>query len=127
MLVVEKKHHIRVEMVGEGTDRIVEIIKREYPDAEIFPNPEQDFDTDEFIPVEETGLYQDMKRKWHGGITLRIRRENAEMTLDELSEKTGIAVSNLSAMENGRRPMGVRTAKRLAAVFDVPVDDFVQT
>ena len=48
------------------------------------------------------------------GKGLRIRRENQGMTLDQLAAKTGIAQSNLSAMENDKRTIGVTTAKKLA-------------
>jgi DNA-binding XRE family transcriptional regulator len=74
----------------------------------------------------ETKWYKDTKAAWHPGITLRIRRENAGLTQARLAQLAGLTVSNISAMENGRRPIGLAVAKRLAAALDRSVSDFVE-
>ncbi|WP_287283516.1 helix-turn-helix transcriptional regulator [Treponema sp.] len=43
-----------------------------------------------------------------------VCRENKGWTQKELSERTGIAIPNISLMEAGKRPIGARTAKKLA-------------
>ncbi len=45
-------------------------------------------------------------------------RGREELTQLELARRMGISRSNLSAMENGKRPIGKEMAKRLAAALD---------
>ena len=59
------------------------------------------------------------------GRILRLQREQLELTLDELSLKTGIPKGNLSTMENGKRPIGLKTAKILAKALGVNYKAFV--
>lgn len=42
---------------------------------------------------------------------------------DKLAVKTGINAGNLSGYNTGRRPLGVRTARRIAAALDVTIYD----
>jgi transcriptional regulator with XRE-family HTH domain len=46
-------------------------------------------------------------------------RDNAGLTLAGLSRRSGIAKSHLSDMENGKRAIGPRTAKKLAKALGV--------
>lgn len=48
------------------------------------------------------------------GESLRIMRELQEFSQNKLAEKTGIAQSTISAIENGRVNLGVERAKELA-------------
>ena len=48
------------------------------------------------------------------GESVRIIRELQELSQNELSERTGIPQSTLSAIENGRVNLGVERAKVLA-------------
>ena len=59
------------------------------------------------------------------GRVLHLQREQLELTLDELSRKTGIPKGNLSTMENGKRPIGLKTAKILAKALGVHYRAFV--
>lgn len=52
---------------------------------------------------------------------LKRLRTKAGMTLEELSEKTGISVSQISRYESGERDPYLRHLRALAEVFDVPV------
>ncbi|KAB0670340.1 helix-turn-helix transcriptional regulator [Geobacter sp. FeAm09] len=50
---------------------------------------------------------------------LRGARSKAEMTQTRLSELTGIPQRHISEMEQGKRPIGRETAKKLATALDV--------
>lgn len=54
-----------------------------------------------------------------GGICIRGGRTKEGLTQVELSELTGIPQRHLSEMENGKRPIGKETAKKLAEVLKV--------
>lgn len=56
---------------------------------------------------------------------LKEQRRRMGFTLAELSNLTGIAVSNLSAMESGKRPIGLAIAKKLAKALKIDYRVFV--
>ncbi len=64
-----------------------------------------------------------VKAKTHTSITpgeaIRITRELQELSQNELAELTGIAQSNLSALENGTRQLGRDRAILLAKALHV--------
>ena len=50
---------------------------------------------------------------------LKTQREKMGFSLSELAKKTGLAKSNLSAMENDKRPIGLKVAKMLSQVLGI--------
>jgi len=56
---------------------------------------------------------------------LRGARSKAEITQTRLSELTGISQRHISEMEQGKRPIGKETAKKLAAALDVDCGVFL--
>ena len=54
-----------------------------------------------------------------GGISIRGGRGKEGLTQKQLAELTGIAQHHISEMENGKRPIGKETAKKLAAALNV--------
>jgi transcriptional regulator with XRE-family HTH domain len=62
----------------------------------------------------------DLKQvKGTSGDVIRTFRKNFDITQKELSEVTGIAHSNLSAIENDRIEIGFRRAFLIAAAFGI--------
>ena len=56
---------------------------------------------------------------------LREQRKRMLYTLSKLSELTGVPKSNLSAMENSKRPIGVKMAKTLSKALKVDYKVFL--
>lgn len=56
---------------------------------------------------------------FHGGHALRGARYREDVSQRQLAKLTGVSVQNISAMENGRRPVGKEMAKRLGKVLHV--------
>lgn len=54
-----------------------------------------------------------------GGVCIRGGRGKEGLTQKQLAELSGIAQHHISEMENGKRPIGKETAKKLAAVLKV--------
>ncbi len=50
---------------------------------------------------------------------LKEQRKRMGLTLAHLSQLTEIAVPNLSAIESGKRPIGIATAKKLAKALKI--------
>ena len=54
-----------------------------------------------------------------GGVSIRGGRGKEGLTQKQLAELTGISQHHLSEMENGKRPIGKETARKLAAALKV--------
>jgi DNA-binding XRE family transcriptional regulator len=94
---------------------LVAVLKKAIPGVTITPEP--DFIADEFVKPDDIPWLREIRENWHPGDTLRIRRENAEMTQSQLSAKAGVSIPNISAIECGKRVVGPRTAKKLASAL----------
>lgn len=57
-------------------------------------------------------------------ILLRGARKKESMSQEELSRKTGIAITNISKMENGERGVGPTVAKKLSKVLKISAKVF---
>lgn len=126
MLAVEKTHRINVCIYGRGSERVASVLRRNIPGLKILPGgAKMSAGGKKRSEVSKSRWYKNIAERMTGGDILRIRRENSEMTQAELSEKTGIAIPNISLMEAGRRAIGVRTAKKLAAALECDVSDFI--
>lgn len=119
MQVVEKKRHIDFTMYGSGLALVKEALLNAYPDIQFKENSDEDF-----ISSKESAVLKDIKEKMTAADVLSIRRENKGLTQKQLSEMTGIAVPNISQMENGSRKIGKVNAKKLAAALDCDASDF---
>lgn len=60
------------------------------------------------------------------GGELRRLRKNSRLTLVEIGEKTGLSVSFLSDIERGRTKPSLDTLEKLAAVYQVNVNDILK-
>lgn len=78
----------------------------------------------DFIPAEEVFAELDA-RYTKPGVMLQGVRAREGLTQAEFAEMIGVTQSNLSSMENGRRPIGKKIAKRIEAMFDVHFSYFL--
>jgi putative transcriptional regulator len=53
----------------------------------------------------------------------RLRFEHGEMTQQELGELVGVTRQTVNAIELGKYSPSLEVAFRIAAVFDLPIDD----
>ena len=54
-----------------------------------------------------------------GGVAIRGGRGKEGLTQKQLAELTGIAQHHISEMENGKRPIGKETARKLAKALNI--------
>ena len=110
MLVHVKTPLIDVQVSGLGTELVIDTLRRTYGQVDVS-------DDDEAVPIRDTDWYKSTKAALSQGDLLATYRENSGLTLDQLATKSGIPKSNLSEMENGKRPIGPRIARKLAVAF----------
>ncbi|MBS1958419.1 MAG: helix-turn-helix transcriptional regulator [Bdellovibrionales bacterium] len=81
-------------------------------------------DDDEWVDADEVFKDLDLKYTKLGSI-LRGARLKEDMTQAELAAKLKITQGDLSKMEHGKRPIGKKMAKRLAAILNVGWQVFI--
>jgi DNA-binding XRE family transcriptional regulator len=74
-------------------------------------------DEDSSISVEE--LFPTVTGDKKPGAILAGARGKEGLTQKQLAEKSGIAQGHISEMEQGRRPIGIKTAKTLGAALNI--------
>ena len=122
MQAAVKTPHTEIMIKGEVPDHILAALKAEYGDKLVI---EKD-DDDEPVNVFETAWYKATKAGMTPGDAMRIYRELHELTQEKLGEKLGgIPRQRISNMERGRRPISIATAKKLAKLFSLPIDRFL--
>lgn len=83
-------------------------------------------DSEEFIDPFETSWFKNLDADMHPGDSVKIYRENAGLTQDELGEKLGnVPRQNISAIEKGRRGISKVMAKKLSRILHAPVERFL--
>jgi DNA-binding XRE family transcriptional regulator len=122
MQAVVKTPHIDINIKGNIPENLLKVLKEDYgKKLKIIENPD-----DELVDIFETDWYKDISKERKPGDALRTYRENANMTQEELGKKLGgVARQIVSNMERGSRTISLKTAKKLAKLFNVPVDRFV--
>lgn len=116
MQVVAKTPRIDLRISGEIPEKILRALEEEYGDALQVTNENDD----ELVDVSTTDWYRETKKRITPGDTLRVYRVNAGLTQTALGQKIGgVPRQHISNMENGRRPIGKESAKKLAAALRV--------
>lgn len=59
------------------------------------------------------------------GEKIRAYRKVFKLSQNQLCELIGISQNNLSAIENGRREVGLQTAVKFCAIFNVNLEDLL--
>ena len=60
------------------------------------------------------------------GRSLQAYRYREELTQQQLAKKSGISQANISAMEKGKRPIGLKVAKKLADILNCRYQKFIE-
>jgi len=119
-----KKHHTNqplFEIRGDIPVKVVEYLKEEFgQNVEVLKEDE------EMVNVFETEWYKKISSTTTPGEVMRIYRENAELTQEELGRKLGkFNRQKISDMECGKRNISKDVAKKLSKLFQVPVERFL--
>jgi len=111
---------------------LLKAIKKAYPELETLSKPKLKVVEDAIVYASQLGQHDDLltneehnslmeKITPKGGLTpyamLRAYRLRADLTQSELAQKAGIPQANISAMESGKRPIGIHSAKKLAHIL----------
>ena len=115
-----------MQMFGSGLDLVQATLRNAYPSMKFLDGIDAESDNDdEYIDSEDSEVMKAIGERMTGGDHLVVRRENKGLSQSDLSKLTGIAIPNISLMEAGKRPIGARTARKLAAALDCDAGDFI--
>jgi DNA-binding XRE family transcriptional regulator len=122
MLAVVKTPHIKIEIKGKISKRLLDVLKEEYgSEVQLVPDEE-----DEKLDIFETDWYKDIKKNLTPGKNMRIYRLNRGMTQKDLGDLLGgIPRQHISNMEKGIRPISKKMALKLSSIFKISVEKFI--
>ena len=118
MLAVVKVPHTEIAVNGEGSEQILAWLRQKYK-VEVFPSSpapatrKVDAD-DELVDINDTKWWAKMRKRLLAGFRLK-----AGLTQKQLAELSGIRQSVISEYENGRRPLTMAAALKLAPPLSV--------
>ena len=118
MQVLVKTPPIRLE--GDIPAELLTFVKSKYTEVTV-----EDDDDEEYVEIAETEWYKNIIKNRTPAKTLKLFRDRDNLTQTALAEKLGIPVQNISGMENGRRTISPRMARKLADVFGTSYQNFL--
>ncbi len=122
MQAVVKTPRIEINIKGEIPSKLLSVLQEEYGEAVALVEE----DDDELVNVFETEWYKELKAKMTPGDSLRIYREQRGLTQKKMGEMLGgVPRQHISNMERGIRAISLKTARKLAKIFDVSVEKFI--
>ena len=108
-----------------GADETVTLTRKEY-DALVERNTDLEDQLAASEAVGDTRVPHDVALSIIGGASpIRAFRDHQRLTLRELSERSGVAVSYLSEIERGHKPGSVAALTSIAEAFGTTIDALV--
>ncbi len=123
MQAVVKTPHIEISIKGDSIPAdLIKVLKHEYGNKLKITAS----DDEALVDIFDTDWYKKTEASTSPGENMKIYRELHSMTQAELGEKLGsLPRQHVSNMEKGIRGISKESAKKLAEIFDVPVDRFL--
>ena len=106
-------------ITGIIPEKLISGLRKEYGDENVR------VDRDDMVNAMEMDWFKELESEDTPGKNLRFYRKLVGMTQTELAKKLGTSKQFISDMENDRKPISRKTAKELAALFDVSVARFI--
>ena len=124
MLAVVKKPHTKqtlFEVKGEIPPLVLTFLEKAYGrDVEVIE------ENDTAVNLFETDWYREIRETVTPGEIVRMYRENAGMSQEELGQKLGnLSRQKISDMEHSRRSISKGIARKLSQIFGVSVERFL--
>jgi len=121
MQALVKTPHTNIRIQGHIPSSILDVLRKEYGgELKIYEGD------DEYVEATETDWYKEIKAQTSPGDAMRIYRKNHNLTQAQLGEKIGkVPRQIISNMECGNRTISLATAKKLAAILNVPASRFL--
>lgn len=116
MLAVVRTPHTEISISGEGSEQILKWLRQKYA-VEVFttkPDTSKVGGDDESVDINETEWWAKMRKRLLAGFRLK-----AGLTQKQLAKLSGIRQTVISEYENGKRPLTIAAALKLAPPLSV--------
>jgi DNA-binding XRE family transcriptional regulator len=116
-----KTPHIKIDIKGEISKQHLSLLKKEYgKNLHLIKND------DEYVDVFKTDWYKKINSQMTPGNNLKIYRMNRGITQEQLGKLLGdFPKQHISNMENGKRAISLKMAKKLSKIFKTSVERFI--
>ena len=122
LVVVNQRHTDNFRIEGEISSSSLDMLKRYYGNS---LHVENNNDDDEWVNIEDTDWYREMKEKYTPASNLAFYRKEKKLTQTALGSILGVPKQYVSDMEHERRSISKEMAKKIAAALDCPVTLFL--
>ena len=122
LVVVNQPHTDNFRIEGEISSSSLDMLKRYYGN---FLHVENNTDDDEWVNIEYTDWYREMKEKYSPASNLAFYRKEKKLTQTALGSILGVTKQYVSDMEHERRSISKEMAKKIASALDSPVTLFI--
>ncbi len=124
--ISSQRDHYKIIIVTPKSEKISYISPKNIDKLEAFLDKYADRDDDE--PVAWETLAKDRIEKYKkAGLVLRGMRYREVMSQRELAKRSGVSQNEISKIENGKRTVGEKVAKRLAEALNIDYRLLIQT
>ena len=114
-----KTPHTKIYIEGKISNKLLQVLKEDYGKKVVIEN-------DEWILAKEAEWYKKTKKNMTSNDYMRVYRETRGYSQKQLGEMLGgLSRQRISDIEKGRRPLNKEIAKRLAKIFNTPVNNFL--
>lgn len=122
MLAVVKTPHTSLRIEGDIPKPVLTVLREQFGNKLVV----KESAGDALVDVFETDWYKTRKKSMTPGKYLRIYRENAGLTQEEVGQKLdGLSRRYVSDLETGHRAISKNVAKTLSELFKQPVARFI--
>ena len=110
MLAVVRTPHTEISVSGEGSEQILEWLRRKYTVEVVSdrPRPQSAGADDELVDINDSSWWSRMRKQLLAGFRLK-----AGLTQKQLAKLSGIRQTVISEYENGKRPLTMAAALKL--------------
>ena len=122
LVVVNQPHTDNFRIEGDISASSLDMLKRYYGSS---LHVENNTDDDEWVNIEDTDWYREMKEKYTPASNLAFYRKEKKLTQTALGSILGVPKQYVSDMEHERRTISKEMAKKIAAALDSPVTLFL--
>lgn len=120
MLVHVKTPRTEIEIKGEISDKLMKVLRNDFGENIDIS------DDDVLIDPTESSWFKETKAVMTPGDRLKIDRDNASWSQAELGKKIGsFSRQYISDLENSRKNISLKVAKKLAVLFDRSVGRYI--
>jgi len=115
-VIASDRHGHRLQMFGCISRSVQEALRKDYV---------IESENSSFVDVTRTDWYKESQKRLRSGGLIRLLRSHRNMSQGDLAEHLDVTSKYVSDLEQGRRAVSLKMAKKLSAVFERKAERFL--